>query len=148
MDEQELTDMKRANEEHATRLLEERRRVQKTRGSLDDKSCQGKGEESKAAAPALFAREDSGSGSRDRNGLPHPLHTPPVLGIGAGGHDPTVSSQSEPASAVADSPTAVDFDVYDRAYAEEVKRIESSGGRPSLYTTRHLRQNYAQEERD
>ncbi|PSR93940.1 kinase-like domain-containing protein [Coniella lustricola] len=164
MDEQELAEMKRSNEEHAARLLKERMHVQKTRGgnaaSCDEKAHRGSvqvkqianagaSEEGIVAPPEPFERKDgsrgsdSDTGSRDRNAPPRLQHTPPVLGIGAGGqgHDPT-ASHSQPASSVADSPTAVDFDVYDRAYAEEVERIRRSGGRPSLYTTRHLRQNF------
>lgn len=43
-----------------------------------------------------------------------------------------------PAGTVADSPTAVDFNVYDKAYEEEVERIQRSGGDATMYQTWHL----------
>jgi [calcium/calmodulin-dependent protein kinase] kinase len=39
---------------------------------------------------------------------------------------------------VADSPAAVDFNVYDRAFEEEIDRIKQTGGRPSVYMTWHF----------
>ncbi|KAI1822962.1 kinase-like domain-containing protein [Xylaria intraflava] len=48
----------------------------------------------------------------------------PFLGIGLGGHDEF--SASEPAAnLVSDSPTGIEFDVYDRAFETEIKRIRS-----------------------
>ncbi|ROW12810.1 hypothetical protein VMCG_00780 [Cytospora schulzeri] len=146
MDEQELEALKRDNEEHAARLLEERKRVLGHRGDTN-----GRPEPSASAAASAATEDgddDGSSSSKDRT----PSHSaPPVLGIGPGGvldYDDLVGGLSdEPTSmmtgtgmgmVVADSPTAVEFNVYDRAYEEEVERIRRSGGRPSVYMTRHL----------
>lgn len=154
MDEQEFAELKRANEGHAARLLEERKRV------LHDRGSNAVGGPYRHAVPAP---ED------DRLNEPLPTTTepeprrhgeppaswtaPPVLGIGTGavgGHPgfpphPDFSTQVAMSPdgdgdelVVADSPTAVDFDVYDRAYGEEVERIKRSGGRPSVFMTWHL----------
>lgn len=152
MDEQELADMKRINEEHAARLLEERKRVLQSRGN------EPAGSRSYHSAPATETTRDeperasssssssfSGAGCGRNHGEPPALQTaPPVLGVGTGGHDDFPSrlktSTDDSPSIVADSPTAVDFNVYDRAYEEEIERIKNSGGRPSVYMTWHLGQ--------
>ncbi|KAK4190414.1 putative calcium/calmodulin-dependent protein kinase [Podospora australis] len=64
-------------------------------------------------------------------------HKPLLLGIGTGGLNTFSSSHDEhhdPDGIVSDSPTAVDFSVYDRAFDDEVARIKrsnskSAGGR-------------------
>lgn len=71
--------------------------------------------------------------------------TGPLLGIGTGGND-DFADASRPAGIVSDSPTAVDFDVYDRAFEAEVDRIKRSTSRKgrnggTLYPTRHLGKN-------
>jgi calcium/calmodulin-dependent protein kinase kinase 2 len=53
---------------------------------------------------------------------------PLFLGIGAGGHDDFGSATRE-AGIVSDSPTAVDFNVYDRAFEQEVDRIKRSSSK-------------------
>jgi [calcium/calmodulin-dependent protein kinase] kinase len=63
-----------------------------------------------------------------------PLEPPRLLGIGTGGIDSFGSEADLPvADVVSDSPTAVDFNIYDRAYEAEVERIKRSasvtGGR-------------------
>ncbi|KAI0386217.1 Pkinase-domain-containing protein [Hypomontagnella monticulosa] len=63
---------------------------------------------------------------------------PPLfLGIGTGGHDDFISSEPQ-ADIVSDSPTGIDFDVYDRAFETEIKRIRSDKkkGRAKTYLTR------------
>ncbi|KAI1144582.1 Pkinase-domain-containing protein [Hypoxylon sp. FL0543] len=63
---------------------------------------------------------------------------PPLfLGIGTGGHDEFDNSGSS-ADVVSDSPTGIDFDVYDRAFETEIKRIRSDKkkGRAKTYLTR------------
>jgi [calcium/calmodulin-dependent protein kinase] kinase len=59
------------------------------------------------------------------------------LGIGMGGRDDFASS-GEPTHIVSDSPTGIDFDVYDRAFEAEVERIRSEkrGSRRMTYLTR------------
>ncbi|KAI8628703.1 Pkinase-domain-containing protein [Xylariaceae sp. FL1651] len=64
-------------------------------------------------------------------------NTPLVLGIGTGGCDEF--SISEPsANLVSDSPTGIDFDVYDRAFETEIKRIRSDrkSSRTRTYITK------------
>lgn len=137
MDEQELSEFKRQNEQHAMRLLKERMHVLKNRatGSLP-LPISSKEQE--------LAEELDGPQSPDQHrehGEPPPQTAPPVLGIGlgdVGDGPPRHYFSSEPPSVVADSPGAVDFNVYDRAYEEEIQRIKSNGGRPSVYMTWHL----------
>lgn len=137
MDEQELADLKRANEQHAARLLEERLHVHKTRGKHPDGGPYRPDARTGSEPSPAPEGEGENEHSRTRGG-PAVLQTaPPVLGIGPGGDD-HLPLHSEPASVVADSPAAVDFNVYDRAYAEEIERIRSGGSRPSLYMTRQL----------
>jgi [calcium/calmodulin-dependent protein kinase] kinase len=53
-----------------------------------------------------------------------------LLGIGTGGIDDFSSSEQPPAAdIVSDSPTVVDFNVYDRAFEAEVERIKRSTSR-------------------
>lgn len=149
MDEQEFEALKRANEEHAARLLEQRKQVLQSRGGnmagplgLPIKTSN---EPSSMDSSDQFpTEEESGRihGERD----PHaPVGTPALLGIGTGARDNFAGgSEGEPTS-VAESPTAVDFNVYDRAYEEEVERIKRAGGSgrqqssPSVYMTWHLK---------
>lgn len=129
MDEQELEALKRDNEEHAARLLEERKRVLGQRGDTTDRPD---------APAAATAGDDDDDDSRDRA---PPLHSAPLLlGIGPGGPDSLAGPGDEQPCMVAESPTAADFNVYDRAYEEEVERIRRDGGadKPSVYMTRHL----------
>lgn len=132
MDEQELSDFKHQNEQHAVRLLKERMHVLKNRemGSLP--------------LPTSLKKEQSDGSDLSASSREHgelPLQTaPPMLGIGTGGIGdwPPNYTYSDPPSVVADSPVAVDFNVYDRAYEEEIERIKKTGGRPSVYMTWHL----------
>lgn len=82
----------------------------------------------------------------------------PFLGIGTGGRDdfiipptPTASTadainDSDTVVVVSESPTAVDFNVYDRAFEDEVEKIKRStsrrdkraGRKGALYRTKHL----------
>ncbi|KAI1106890.1 Pkinase-domain-containing protein [Jackrogersella minutella] len=63
--------------------------------------------------------------------------TPLFLGIGTGGHDDFANSGT-PTDIVSDSPTGIEFDVYDRAFETEIKRIRSDKkkGRAKTYLTR------------
>ncbi|KAH6636166.1 kinase-like domain-containing protein [Chaetomium tenue] len=62
---------------------------------------------------------------------PHPEEPVPLLGIGTGGIDdfPGADDAPHPADIVSDSPTVVDFNVYDRAFEEEIERIRRSTSR-------------------
>lgn len=68
----------------------------------------------------------------------------PFLGIGTGDHDAFASGDMSTADVLSDSPTAVQFDVYDQAFEEAVDKIKRSTSRKgrqgtTLYLTRHLR---------
>ncbi|KAI0128802.1 CAMKK/META protein kinase [Xylariales sp. AK1849] len=64
---------------------------------------------------------------------------PRFLGIGTGGRDEFVTSKPS-AEIVSDSPTGIDFDIYDHAFAAEVERIRSEkrGSRTKTYLTRFV----------
>lgn len=71
---------------------------------------------------------------------------PPFLGIGTGEQDAFASGDIPTADVMSDSPTAVHFNVYDRAFEEEVNKIKRStsrkgrqGSGTTLYLTKHLR---------
>lgn len=65
-----------------------------------------------------------------------PLDEEPLfLGIGSGGND----SDGSPQEAVAESPTAAEFNIYDKAYQEEVDRIRAAqGNSATVYLTRRV----------
>lgn len=156
MDEQDFAELKRANEVHAARLVEERKRALQSRGTGSGSLPRPDGGENPSTDPPPEGeKEDDPRG----HGEPPSLRTaPPVLGIGTGAIHPAAAApedaegqQEEDMAAaaagvvVADSPTAVDFDVYDRAFEEEVERIRQGGGRPSVYMTWHLGDEKVQE---
>jgi [calcium/calmodulin-dependent protein kinase] kinase len=64
---------------------------------------------------------------------------PQFLGIGVGGRD-DFSTVNSTADIVSDSPTGIDFDIYDRAFGAEVERIRSaeSGSSKTTYLTRFV----------
>ncbi|KAI2782930.1 Pkinase-domain-containing protein [Daldinia loculata] len=64
---------------------------------------------------------------------------PLFLGIGTGGHDGFTASETA-ADIVSDSPTGIDFDIYDRAFETEIKRIRSDKkkGRARTYLTKFV----------
>lgn len=68
---------------------------------------------------------------------------PPLLflGIGTGARDDFAMDRATP-DVVSDSPTAVDFDVYDRAYEDTVDRQlrASHTGKPTLYLTKFVKE--------
>ncbi|KAK4169257.1 putative calcium/calmodulin-dependent protein kinase [Cladorrhinum sp. PSN259] len=71
----------------------------------------------------------SGSGSeRQQSDSSSSSFQPVVLGIGTGGLD-TFSHPENEEHIVADSPTAVDFNIYDRAFDAEIDRIKRSSSR-------------------
>lgn len=67
-------------------------------------------------------------------------HEPRLLGIGLGARDEFTRTEP-PADIVSDSPTGIDFDIYDRAFEAEVERIRSNekrGPRRTTYLTRFV----------
>ncbi|KAI1180445.1 kinase-like domain-containing protein [Nemania sp. FL0916] len=60
-------------------------------------------------------------------------NNPLLLGIGAGGEDDVSLSQASD-DIVSESPTGIDFDVYDRAFETEIKRIRSDRKKKRSWT--------------
>jgi [calcium/calmodulin-dependent protein kinase] kinase len=69
----------------------------------------------------------------------NPLEDTLILGIGAGESDDTPLEQGE-FSQVSESPGAVDINVYEKAYQEEIERLTKEKGdrKPTLYLTRRV----------
>ena len=152
--------------EEAARLVEQRKAFM---ASLADRPSPPHA----AAAPIV------GVGAGAKGHAQDPTDKPPLLlGIGTGGQDdfsqsrkssiastasaaaaagaPREGAQDEPeedAYVVSDSPTGIDFDIYDHAFEAEMKRIRSqktTKGRARTYLTRlvgeHEREKYAGDE--
>lgn len=66
---------------------------------------------------------------------------PLFLGIGTGSRDAFITDEKTP-DVVSDSPTAVDFNVYDRAYEEAVneRMKQSQSSNPVMYLTKHIKE--------
>lgn len=66
---------------------------------------------------------------------------PLFLGIGTGARDAFTTDEKTP-DVVSDSPTAVDFNVYDRAYEEAVKERmkQNQSSNPVMYLTKHIKE--------
>lgn len=119
---------KKAAAEHAAHIISERERFLKA--------------SSTAAATATHSRQQS----LGEKGHAHDVTDieAPFLGIGNGDQDEFASGDIPTADVLSDSPTAVHFNVYDKAFEEEVDRIKRSTSRKgrrstTLYLTRHLR---------
>jgi [calcium/calmodulin-dependent protein kinase] kinase len=81
------------------------------------------------------ARKESGKGQAH-----NPLEDTLFLGVGAGGEDTPLESGEF--SAVSESPGAVDVNVYEKAYQEEIEKIlANKDTRPMLYLTRRVEGN-------
>ena len=65
---------------------------------------------------------------------------PLFLGIGTGARDDFFRDEA-PADIVADSPTAVDFNIYDRAYEQAIERQMkiNSARKPTMYLTKFVK---------
>ncbi|KAI0117549.1 Pkinase-domain-containing protein [Hypoxylon sp. NC0597] len=91
-----------------------------------------------AAQQHAATHPPASQGVGDRGHAHDPTDKPPLfLGIGTGGYDDFDNSEP-PTDVVSDSPTGIDFDVYDRAFETEIKRIRSDKkkGRAKTYLTR------------
>ncbi|KAM0222581.1 hypothetical protein ACHAQD_004181 [Fusarium lateritium] len=92
----------------------------------------------------LYQRRKFQNEKSDDDNTPLPVHknTTPFLGIGTGIRDEFASNEATP-DMVSGSPTAVDFDVYDRAYETAIKNIEASQNhhsrRPDVYLTKFVK---------
>jgi [calcium/calmodulin-dependent protein kinase] kinase len=91
----------------------------------------------KPATPTPEPRQETGKGQAH-----NPLEDTLILGIGAGGDE---DSPLEPGefSQVSESPGAVDINVYEKAYQEEIDRLTREKGdrKPTLYLTRRVENN-------
>lgn len=91
----------------------------------------------------LYQRRKFQNEKSDDGNTPLPVHenTTPFLGIGTGTRDEFASNEATP-DMVSDSPTAVDFNVYDRAYETAIENITSSQNdhsrRPTVYLTKFV----------
>ncbi|KAI1348619.1 kinase-like domain-containing protein [Xylaria sp. FL0043] len=82
----------------------------------------------------------SGQKAKEEAHIPDPAEKGTLfLGIGTGGDDEFSTSENM-TDIVAESPTGIDFDVYDRAFETEIKRIRSDRrkNRPRTYMTKML----------
>jgi len=112
----------RSQAEEIEALIAQRRSF---RQSQDDKAAA-------AARPSISSEETTPSTSSE-NTL--------FLGIGTGGRDDFAMDAATP-DVVSESPVNVDFNVYDRAYEEEVQRIMSNPQRrqSSMYLNRLVKE--------
>lgn len=81
-------------------------------------------------------KEDGGKGHAQDVGEQSPL----FLGIGTGARDDFAMDKATP-DVVSDSPTAVDFNVYDRAYETAIEKItaaQNSSRKPTMYLTKFV----------
>ena len=83
---------------------------------------------------------------QDEQGRGSPLldatdREPLLLGIGTSSQEAEYAHKDSP-TVVADSPTAVDFNVYDRAYEDAVKKGMKAGAvqPPTMYLTRFVKE--------
>ncbi|KAF5660793.1 camkk camkk-meta kinase [Fusarium heterosporum] len=92
----------------------------------------------------LYQRRKFQNQKSDDGNTPLPVHenTTPFLGIGTGTRDEFASNEATP-DMVCDSPTAVDFNVYDRAYESAIENITSGQNdhsrRPTVFLTKFVK---------
>ncbi|KAK3375482.1 kinase-like domain-containing protein [Podospora didyma] len=111
---QQAKDADQSTAEHAKRVLMERERFLKL-------TAGGGGNVASFLAPTPAAATTTTTSTTDNTETL-------LLGIGTGGID-DFSEEPLPADMVSDSPTAVDFNIYDRAFEAEVDRIKRSTSR-------------------
>ncbi|KAK0630703.1 kinase-like domain-containing protein [Bombardia bombarda] len=109
-----------STDDHASRIIKERENFLRT-------TRRGTSTSTDTVADNVAAAGLHGKGhAHDPTDMGPPLH----LGIGTGGNDDEFEFSSggkkPPAEYVSDSPTAVDFNIYDRAFDDEVERIKRS----------------------
>ncbi|KAF7550028.1 hypothetical protein G7046_g8150 [Stylonectria norvegica] len=91
----------------------------------------------------FFANEKNSSTAGEKGHAPKDVseHEAPFLGIGTGSRDDFAMDKATP-DVVSGSPTAVDFNVYDRAYEDAVEQItsaSSSSDKPTVYLTKFVK---------
>ncbi|CAK7263962.1 hypothetical protein SEPCBS119000_000747 [Sporothrix epigloea] len=130
--------------DEVARLVEERRRnlriaslhtkmLFEKANKLVEAETAGTGFKQPETQRGTFGGRESGAGIEARQ----PTQ---FLGIGTGGGEAfgPAERDEEPEVAVAESPIAADFDIYNRAFQSEVERIQSQGGSPTVYSTNVL----------
>lgn len=89
-----------------------------------------------------YRKSESNDDDNDKAQTPDTSEQEPTmfLGIGTGARDEFARDESTP-DVVADSPTAVDFNVYDRAYEEAIKERMSANStkQPTMYLNKFVR---------
>ncbi|KAJ6446370.1 CMKK2 protein [Purpureocillium lavendulum] len=87
----------------------------------------------------ILSQEDEETGKGHAHDVAE--QEPLFLGIGTGARDAFAMDEATP-DVVADSPTAVDFNVYDRAYEEAIdKQMKAAkAGKPTLYLTKFVKE--------
>jgi [calcium/calmodulin-dependent protein kinase] kinase len=87
--------------------------------------------------PPTAPRKETGKGQAH-----NPLEDTLILGIGAGESEDAPLEAGE-FSKVSESPGAVDINVYEKAYQEEIERLmrEKGDRKPTLYLTRRVENN-------
>ncbi|KAK3940487.1 Pkinase-domain-containing protein [Diplogelasinospora grovesii] len=144
----ELSDAEKSTAEHAARVLMARERffLLKKTGSV--------GGDGRGSGDSHGSVEE---GEGEKGHAHDPTDVDPIyLGIGTGDMDDFSRHRPPPADQdiVSDSPTAVDFNIYDRAFEDELERIKRSSSRKgsqrkgtgtgtgtgglALYPTKHL----------
>lgn len=99
-----------STEDEVSRIIRERQELMKANGG-------------RLGIKAAFGKPGIGQAHDITNAVP--LH----LGIGTGAVDDFAGDQQPPADSVSDSPTAVEFNIYDRAFDAEIERIKRSTSR-------------------
>lgn len=129
------------SEDEVARLVEERRnnirKVSLQTGMLlGSTAAEGQGG---GGGSTSAASDDAGGGRNSGTGIGADQPTL-LLGIGTGGADDfgPDGQYDEPEGIVSESPTTAEFDVYDRAFQTEVKRIQSQGNNSKFYPNKVL----------
>ncbi|UNI14386.1 Non-specific serine/threonine protein kinase [Purpureocillium takamizusanense] len=89
----------------------------------------------------LLRQEDDDEADKGHHARDVADQEPLFLGIGTGARDAFAMDEATP-DVVADSPTAVDFNVYDRAYEEAIEKQMkvAKTGKPTLYLTKFVKE--------
>lgn len=135
-----VSDLGLTSEDEVARLVEERRnnirKVSLQTGMLlGSTAVEGQGGGGSTSAIS----DDTGGGRESGTGIGADQPTL-LLGIGTGGADDfgPGGQHDDPEGIVSESPTTAEFDVYDRAFQTEVKRIQSQSNNSKFYPNKVL----------
>ncbi|TPX09000.1 uncharacterized protein E0L32_009579 [Thyridium curvatum] len=130
--------------ERAAALVEARMKLLRTASGHEGSGGQRQQSSSSSSSPSQQDHHAAAGAAADPRSSSASPQQPVLLGIGTGSqHDDFAAGARAGAraaddGAVSESPTAVDFDVYDQAYGAEVRRIRSQSRKTRMYLTRHL----------